>query len=188
MPTGSGPSADRGEDDLPGVRVHFDGACQTIGGRRIAAYGFWLEGEGGLRHEEWGLAVPPGHPRATNNVAEYVAAIRPLEWLVARPYSGDVEMIGDSQLVVRQVTGEYRVREEHLTAYHARLAQLVSRFRRVEFRWVRREENPRADLLSKRAIEAALDRPRTRSSPGDTGSRETDADPGAPTDQFHRTV
>lgn len=136
--------------------VHFDGACQTLSGRRVAAYGFWLEGERIQQHEECGLVVPPGHPRATNNVAEYVAAIRPLEWLVARSYSGDVEMVGDSQLVVRQMTGEYRVREEHLLPYHARLEQLVAFFHRVTFRWVRREENQRADRLSKQAIERAV--------------------------------
>jgi len=141
----------------PAVVVHFDGACQTIRGRRITAYGFCLQGEGALRYEEHGLAVPPDHPRATNNVAEYVAAIRPLEWLVTRPYTGNVEMVGDSQLVVRQMTGEYRVREEHLLQYHARLEQLATRFRRVTFRWIPREENQRADALSKQAIEEAFD-------------------------------
>jgi len=133
--------------------VHFDGACQTVGGRRVAGYGFTVEADGRLWHEEFGLAVPPGHDRATNNVAEYVAAIRPLEWLLALPYTGPVEVVGDSQLVVRQMTGEYRVREAHLAPYHERLAQLAARFARVDFRWVRREENVRADELSKRALE-----------------------------------
>lgn len=134
------------------VVVHFDGACQTIRGRRVAGYGCTVAADGTLWHEEFGLAVPPGHPRATNNVAEYVAAIRPLEWLLARPYSGVVEVVGDSELIVRQMTGVYRVREEHLRPYHDRLAQLVARFVRVEFRWVPRQENQRADALSKQAV------------------------------------
>jgi len=138
------------------VRVHFDGACQTVGGRRVAGYGFVIAADGQPWHEEFGLAVPPGHDRATNNVAEYVGAIRPLEWLLARGFTGPVEVVGDSQLVVRQMTGEYRVREEHLAPYHDRLAQLARQFARVEFRWVRREENLRADELSKRALETAL--------------------------------
>ncbi len=133
------------------VQVHFDGACQTVRRRRIAAYGFTVEG-GGLSHAEGGLAVPPDHERATNNVAEYVGAIRALEWLVSVPYRADVVVQGDSELVIRQMNGEYEVRADHLRPYHDRLRQLAGLFRRVEFRWVRREENRRADELSKEGI------------------------------------
>jgi len=143
-------------DDRTGsVRIHFDGACQSIGGRRFAAYGYAVDGPEGLVHEECGLAVPPGHPRATNNVAEYVAAIRPLEWLAGRGYRGEVILLGDSQLVVRQMRGDYRVRNDHLREYHARLSQLARTFRSVDYLWVPREENRRADELSKEAIARA---------------------------------
>lgn len=137
------------------VHVHFDGACEEVRGRRVAAYGYTLEG-GGLRHEDFGLAVPPGHPRATNNVAEYVGAICALEWLVRHGYSGPVRIAGDSQLVARQMTGEYRVLKEHLVPYHDRLKQLVALFAQVEFVWVPREENSRADELSKRGLELGV--------------------------------
>ncbi len=136
------------------VRVHFDGACQPPTGPGIAAYGFTVDG-GGLHLEDRGLAVPPHHPRSTNNVAEYVGAICALEELVRLGYAGDVEILGDSQLIIRQMSGEYAVRAEHLRPYHERLRQLVRRFRRVEFRWIPREENERADALSKLAIEEA---------------------------------
>jgi len=143
---------------LPGadpVVVHFDGACQTIRGQRTAGYGCTIDG-GGFRHEECGLAVPPGHLRATNNVAEYVGAIRALEWLVTTPYRGEVVVIGDSELVVRQASGEYEVRADHLRPYHERLRQLAGLFRRVEFRSIPREENRRADALSKAGIATVL--------------------------------
>ena len=133
------------------VVVHFDGACEEVGGRRVAAYGYTLDGAG-LRHEDYGLAVPPGHPRATNNVAEYVGAICALEWLVRRGYGGEVRLEGDSQLVVRQMTGEYQVRAEHLVPYHERLVQLARSFRAVRFDWVPREQNRRADELSKLGV------------------------------------
>ena len=136
------------------VEVHFDGASEEVAGRRVAAYGFTLDGAG-FHQEDFGLAVPPGHPRATNNVAEYVAAICALEWLTRVGYGGDVRLTGDSQLVVRQMTGEYRVLTEHLQPYHDRLEQLARSFRQVEFRWVPRSENHRADELSKRGIELA---------------------------------
>lgn len=145
----------RGVATLPGtVEVHFDGACEPARGGGVATFGFHLEGAGYL-HEDCGLAVRPFSYHATNNVAEYVAAIRALEWLAAHGYHGDVNLVGDSQLVIRQMQGEYAVRKEHLKAYHQHLGQLVQKFRRVEFRWVPREQNGRADALSKMALEDA---------------------------------
>lgn len=134
------------------VELHFDGACEDGPDGPIAAYGFTIRGAG-LIHDDFGLAVPPGHPRSTNNVAEYSGAICGLEWLLRRGYSGEVVVLGDSQLVVRQMNGEYQVRAEHLVPYHERLRQLAASFRAVEFRWVPREENGRADELSKRGVE-----------------------------------
>lgn len=136
------------------VRVHFDGACDPARGGGLATYGFTIEGAE-LDHEEFGLAVPPGSERATNNVAEYVAAIRALEYLVSRGYRGSALVLGDSQLVVRQMAGEYEVRAEHLRPYHEHLGALAARIGEVRFDWVPREENTRADELSKRAIEEA---------------------------------
>lgn len=135
----------------PLVEVHFDGACEAGRGGGVATYGFTVEGSG-LDHEESGLAAPPGSVRATNNVAEYVAAQRALEYLVERGYRGSVVVVGDSQLVVRQIRGEYEVRAEHLAAYHAHLSALAKRFEHIEFRWVPREQNQRADRLSKEAL------------------------------------
>lgn len=136
------------------VTVHFDGACQTIGGGPVAAYGFTVDGAG-FAQEDHGLAVPPHHERATNNVAEYVAATRALEWLRAQGYVGEVVVLGDSQLVIEQMQGTYRVRAEHLRDYHEWLATLARGFAKTEFRWIRREENVRADALSKTAIREA---------------------------------
>jgi ribonuclease HI len=151
------------DDDLPrgvatlgasGVTVHFDGACQPPKGPGIATFGYLIEGEG-LYAEESGLAAPPYSERSTNNVAEYVAASRALEWLLAQKYRGAVVMMGDSQLVIRQMTGEYEVRAEHLGPYHEWLGQLAGQFSHVEWKWVPREENRVADALSKRALDDA---------------------------------
>jgi ribonuclease HI len=136
------------------VRVHFDGACDPARGGGVATYGFTVEGEG-LDHEEFGLAVPPGSERATNNVAEYVGAVRALEYLVSRGYSGVVIVVGDSQLVIRQMSGEYEVKAEHLRPYHDHLEALALRLGEVRFEWVPREENTRADELTKFALAEA---------------------------------
>ncbi|HYA54909.1 MAG TPA: ribonuclease HI [Thermoplasmata archaeon] len=156
------------------VVVHFDGACQPPGGAGVAGWGFVIEGPG-VRWEEYGLATRPYSPHSTNNVAEYVGAIRALEHLKSTGYDGEVLMEGDSQLVVRQMNGEYEVRAEHLKAYHDWLRQLSTSFRHVEFRWVPREENEAADALSKRAIAEAWEesrghRPGIRERAGTTGS------------------
>jgi len=148
--TGPPPSA----DVPPGVVVHFDGACQPPRGGGVATYGFTVEGA--LEHEGRGLAVRPGAPHATNNVAEYVGAICALEWLVAAGYAGPVELIGDSQLVIEQTSGRYAVHAPHLAAYRDRLTQLGHQFADLRLRWVPREENRRADELSKVALEEAL--------------------------------
>lgn len=155
----------RGVTTLSGpVTVHFDGACEPARGGGLATFGFHIEG-GGFLHEDWGLAVAPLSPRSTNNVAEYVGAIRALEWLTAQGYSGDVRLVGDSQLVIRQMRGEYEVRAEHLRAYHHHLSQLASRFRSVEYEWVPRESNARADALSKQALEDAASALQGRTTP-----------------------
>ena len=136
------------------VIVHFDGACQPPKGPGVATFGFTVEGEG-LYAEESGLATRPFSEHSTNNVAEYVAAIRALEWLRSQGYKGALTMTGDSQLVIRQMKGEYEVRTEHLKAYHDWLARLATEFVSVEWQWVPREENRLADSLSKRALEEA---------------------------------
>jgi ribonuclease HI len=135
-------------------RVHFDGACQPPKGPGVATFGFVIEG-GEADVEESGLAAPPYSEHSTNNVAEYVAATRALEWLRSQGYQGPVVMSGDSQLVVRQMNGEYEVRSEHLRAYHSWLVQLAGQFASVAWVWVPREQNLRADALSKAALDEA---------------------------------
>lgn len=145
----------RGQTLMPRiVVVQFDGACEPPGTGGIATFGFTIDGEG-FAVEDRGLAVRPHAPTATNNVAEYAGAICALERLVADHYDGPVIVRGDSQLVIRQMTGEYEVKAEHLKAYHDRLAQLMRRFREVRFEWVPREQNTRADALSKLALREA---------------------------------
>src|SRR5271170_5427148 len=145
--------------DGHGVHVHFDGACQPPKGPGVATFGFTVEGEG-LDFEDSGLATRPYSEHSTNNVAEYVAATRALEWLHEQGYRGTVIASGDSQLVIRQMRGEYQVRTEHLHAYQEWLARLAQEFQTVEWRWVPREQNTRADALSKLALDAARPEPR----------------------------
>jgi ribonuclease HI len=137
----------------PLVEVHFDGACQPPH-RGVAGYGFVVHGEG-LDYAEKGLAAPPYSDRSTNNVAEYVGAIRALEYLRKKGFQGQLVLLGDSELVIKQLTGEYEVRSEHLKAYHRHLMTLLESFRDPRVEWVPRAQNVEADELSKMAVREA---------------------------------
>jgi ribonuclease HI len=91
---------------------------------------------------------------ATNNVAEYRALLLGLE-RAAEFGAREVEVIGDSELVVRQVRGEYKVKDAGLRPLHQRVRDLLETFDRWSIRHVRREENEAADVL----VNAALDTP-----------------------------
>jgi ribonuclease HI len=91
---------------------------------------------------------------ATNNVAEYRALLLGLE-RAAEFGAREVEVIGDSELVVRQVRGEYKVKDAVLRPLHQRVRDLLETFDRWSIHHVRREENEAADVL----VNAALDTP-----------------------------
>ena len=91
---------------------------------------------------------------ATNNVAEYRALIAGLEAAVAIPSRG-VKVRGDSKLVIEQVAGRWKVKEDHLRPLCARARELLAGYEHVDLGHVRREFNRDADAL----VNAALDLP-----------------------------
>lgn len=90
--------------------------------------------------------------RATNNVAEYHGLIEALK-LAARRGAEDVELLADSELVVKQVLGEYRVKHPDLKPLHAEAVRLAGEFRSFRIRHVRRQENKQADRLVNQALD-----------------------------------
>lgn len=91
--------------------------------------------------------------RTTNNVAEYKAMIRGLE--ACRALNAQrVLVCSDSELLVRQMVGTYRVKAEHLQPLHEQATRLARSFSQVAFRRIPREENAHADRLASEAIEA----------------------------------
>jgi len=89
--------------------------------------------------------------RATNNVAEYQALLAGLK-AAARLGAADVTIVSDSELLVRQMNGQYRVKSEHLRPLHEEAQAMARGFRRCAFRHVRREDNTHADRLVNEAI------------------------------------
>ncbi len=89
----------------------------------------------------------------TNNVAEYQALLRALE--AAAPFGArTVEVRADSQLVIEQLRGRYKVRTAHLRPLYDRVRSLLADYEVVELQHVRREANTEADALVNAALDA----------------------------------
>jgi len=138
--------------------IHIDGAAR--GNPGPAAFAFMIARPGKPPVEE---AASFG--RATNNVAEYTALIRALERAAALG-GRKLTIFSDSELLVKQVNGEYRVKNEDLKLLHAHAEALLRRFEHVSLRHVRREQNARADALCNRALD------------GPRGARTAKREPG----------
>jgi ribonuclease HI len=91
---------------------------------------------------------------ATNNVAEYKAVIAGLE--AARPLGARIlRLRADSMLVIRQLEGAWKVKNEGLRPLHARASELLRSWSQVDLAHVPREQNVDADLLVNAALDAA---------------------------------
>ena len=91
--------------------------------------------------------------RATNNVAEYRALIAGLESAAERGVT-ELAVVSDSELLVKQMRGEYRVKNEALRALWGEANDLERRFNRVRYTAVRREHNELADRLVNEALDS----------------------------------
>ena len=91
---------------------------------------------------------------ATNNVAEYRALLLGIR-LAKELEAEEVELIGDSQLIVRQVQKKYKVKHEDLKPLHAKVLDELRGFEKWEIHDVRREQNEEADRLVNEALDAS---------------------------------
>ena len=125
----------------------------TDGGSRgnpgPAAYAYVLEAEDGTVLAAHGAAIGV----ATNNVAEYSALVAGLEKAVEVGVS-ELEVISDSELMVKQMRGEYRVKNEALRDLSAQASRLAGKLGSVSYKAVRREQNKLADQLVNEALDA----------------------------------
>lgn len=117
-------------------------------------------GAGALVRDEEGtqvVTVSEYLGSATNNIAEYTALLRALQGLqkllgVAAP-SATVEARLDSQLVVRQMNGEYKIKHPNIVPLAAEVKEVVRAFKSVSFTHVYREDNTEADALANEAMD-----------------------------------
>ena len=145
--------------------AYIDGGAR--GNPGPAGYGVRIENaDGELQHE---LHAPIGV--ATNNVAEYHGLLAALSYLAEHGYA-DALIRSDSQLLVRQMQGRYRVRHPGLVPLYRQAKILEAQFERVTFEHVRRTENTEADRLSNVAMDAQQAREGERSKKSEVRSQK----------------
>jgi ribonuclease HI len=91
---------------------------------------------------------------ATNNVAEYRALLLGIE-LAKELGADEVEFVGDSMLIIEQVRGKWKVKQEHLRPLHTKAKDALRELPSWSIRHVKRDENTRADELLNDALDAA---------------------------------
>jgi ribonuclease HI len=132
----------------PRLVVHVDGGAR--GNPGPAAIGIVVSDTGGDVLDE--VAEPIGV--ATNNVAEYRALLRGLERAAALG-AREIEIVNDSELVARQLTGAYKVKHPSMKPLYEQAISALRGFDRWQIRSVPRAENARADALVNAALDAA---------------------------------
>jgi ribonuclease HI len=130
------------------VVAYIDGGAR--GNPGPAGYGVRIEQPDGKLIEEFAESIGV----ATNNVAEYRALIAALEWAHRLGFR-TLHVRSDSQLLVQQMLGNYRVKHAGLQPLHARARMLVHELDAVTFEHVRREKNEHADRLANTAMDDA---------------------------------
>ena len=130
------------------ITAYIDGGAR--GNPGPAGYGVRIEGADGMLLDELygGLGV------ATNNIAEYNGLLAALRWAAAHGETS-VQIRADSELLVKQMRGEYRVKNEGLKPLFLQACALIRQIGDVGFQHVRRELNKEADRLSNLGMDEA---------------------------------
>jgi ribonuclease HI len=128
------------------LHIHIDGASR--GNPGDAGFGVYVTRPDGT--EVAGLYGYIG--RASNNVAEYQALLHALRYALAQG-ARRVRVFSDSELVVRQMDGTYRVKHPDMVPLHREARALFGRFEEALLAHVRREQNREADRLANRALD-----------------------------------
>ncbi len=135
-------------DKSQSVNLWADGLCEPVNPGGWACWGFYALDAAGQRIGQGQGCVGHG-PGMTSNVAEYSAAIEALRWTAGEGLRG-VTLHMDSALVVNQSNGVWQCRAAHLWPLLAELRSLMAATE-ARLQWVPREQNSRADQLSRNA-------------------------------------
>jgi probable phosphoglycerate mutase len=141
------------------IIAHIDGGSR--GNPGPAAYGVSIETAEGQPVAGFGRFLG----RATNNFAEYQGLLAALDYALSNGYPR-LRVLTDSELMARQISGQYKVRSPDLKPLHAQAQAMIARLESFSIRHVYREQNREADRLANQAMdEAARVRGRTAPAP-----------------------
>jgi len=129
------------------LTVHVDGGSR--GNPGPAAIAAVLSDENGEVIDSAGAVIG----RATNNVAEYRALLFGIERAAALGAT-DLDLVGDSELIVKQVRGEYKVKDPNMNPLHAAVKAALADFDSWSIRHVKRHLNAEADRLVNESLDA----------------------------------
>jgi ribonuclease HI len=128
------------------LHIHIDGGSR--GNPGDAGFGVYVEdGRGTVLAELYGYLG-----RATNNVAEYQALLHALRYALERRATA-VRVFSDSELVVKQMNGQYKVKHPDMQTLHREARALLARIPDARIAHVRREQNREADRLANEALD-----------------------------------
>ena len=133
------------------IKINFDGASKNNPGE--AGAGWYIQAPD-IKYEKKGYEYLG--PKRTNNQAEYTGlrnALRQVVKDIKNLESHTVLVEGDSQLAIKQLNKEYKVRSENLLDLYNEVVKLVTKIPNIKFEWVPRNQNKMADAMANKAIE-----------------------------------
>jgi len=126
------------------LEIYTDGACR--GNPGPAGIGVVVKSDGQVIKE-----ISQSIETATNNIAEYTAVIYALQEALMRK-AGKVLIQTDSELIAKQLSGEYKVKNANLKPLFEQIRHMLPAFEQIRFKHIPREENAHADKLAKQAV------------------------------------
>jgi ribonuclease HI len=134
------------------LEVFIDGACEPVNPKGTASYGLVIKKDGVNILK--GYHVIGSGEGMSNNVAEYGALLAFLKWCKSTNCTEkDITVKGDSQLVIRQMSGDWNVNGGLYYQYYQQCVDLAQNLNlNIQYEWIPREQNQEADELSKIAL------------------------------------
>ncbi len=134
------------------LTIHTDGGARGNPGPAAIGAVFWERGAAGNMNKVHEISRAIGEQ--TNNYAEYSALIAAVAWARDAGYA-EVECYLDSELVVKQLNGQYKIKEPVLKTLASQVLAMRPSFKKITFSHVRREKNQAADTLVNAALDAS---------------------------------
>ena len=134
------------------ITIYFDGLCRPRNPGGVATYGYVIYKDG--KKAKSGYGVVGSGAGMTNNVAEYSALKRAMEWVRENCPDDVIVIKGDSHLVIHQLNGTWQIKSETSKKFVPEIRTLLGG-RKTSFVWIPREQNAEADQLSNVAYSQA---------------------------------